>query len=63
MKKVFLLSITIFISHFSFSQYVDNNEACFYRATGKGITSAEIHEKSKIWSHGMDFTCWNGNTT
>ena len=60
MKKVFSLLFT-FNSMLCFSQYADNNEACFYRATGKGITYAELPEKSKIWSKGMDFTCWNGS--
>ncbi len=65
MKK-FLLTPAIchLTSYILFSQpYTDNNDALAHRATGKGITYAELPEKSKIWAHGLDFTCWNGNTT
>lgn len=62
MKKLFPTSaICLLTSYMLFSQYADNNEACFYRATGKGISYAELPEKSKIWNKGMDFTCWNGS--
>lgn len=60
MKKLFTLIFTI-SSVVSFSQYADNNEALFYRSTGKGISYNELPEKSKIWKKGMDFTCWNGS--
>ena len=68
MKKSICSFILIFISTLFclsiFAQpYADNNEAVFYWATGKGIAYAELPEKSKIWKHGMDFTCWNGDAS
>ena len=68
MKKTIHTSFLIFISTFFsanvFSQpYADNNEAIFYRSTGKGIEYVDLPEKSKIWKQGMSFTCWNGDAS
>ncbi len=65
-KSILILAASVFLffnlnGTKGFAQYADNNEACFYRATGKGISYAELPEKSKIWSKGMNFTCWNGS--